>query len=311
MKGLELGRAFYRHCRPLLMATVPDIMARAAVGLVGEGSECLGCDDAISRDHDFGPAFCIWLPRAELECVGLRLKEAMGRLPQSFAGYPSRLVPERRNGRVGPLAIEDFFYFFTGLEQPTPDWQDWLRIPEHHLASCTNGEVFEDNLGEFGRWREVFLAYYPRDVRLKKMAARCMVMAQAGQYNLPRMLQRGDGVAAMLAVARFAEAALSLVFLCNHRYMPFYKWAGHIAATLPVLGQPLGTLLTQLAAQPLRGPQDLAITQAVESFCEATAAHLRVEYGSSRQDAWLWEHGIQLLLQIENAALRDMDAMQA
>ncbi len=310
MQGLELAREFYRHCRPLLLAAIPDIMAQAAIGLVGEGSECLGCDDEISRDHDFGPAFCIWLPRAELASVKERLEQALSKLPQTFGTYPSRLVPERREGRVGPLAIEDFFHFFTGLQEPTPTWRDWLRIPEYHLASCTNGEIFEDNLGEFCRWREVFLAHYPHDILLKKMAARCMIMAQAGQYNLPRMLRRGDGVAAMLAAARFAEAALSLVFLCNRRYMPFYKWAGTIAGTLPVLGRRLSGLLAYLAAHPLRGAQDMEVSEAVESFCEAVATHLRMERLSNRPDAWLWEHGIELLLQIENAELRSMDALQ-
>lgn len=154
MNGLDLARDFYRRCRPLLQAEIPDIMARAAVGLAGEGSECLGCDDAISRDHDFGPAFCLWLPKAELAEAATRerLERALEALPAEFGGYPSRLAPERRNGRVGPLPIEDFFGFFTGLREPTPTWRDWLRIPEHHLSSCANGEVFEDNLGEFFRW---------------------------------------------------------------------------------------------------------------------------------------------------------------
>ena len=73
MQGLELARAFYARCRPLLEARVPDVMAQAAAGLVGEGSECLGCDDAISRDHDFGAAFCLWLPERVLAVEGPRL----------------------------------------------------------------------------------------------------------------------------------------------------------------------------------------------------------------------------------------------
>ena len=37
MNGLELARAFYAACRPALMAAIPDVMAQAAAGLVGEG----------------------------------------------------------------------------------------------------------------------------------------------------------------------------------------------------------------------------------------------------------------------------------
>ena len=32
---------------------------KIAVGFVGEGSERFGFDDVYSRDHDFGPGFCM------------------------------------------------------------------------------------------------------------------------------------------------------------------------------------------------------------------------------------------------------------
>ena len=309
MQGLELARAFYARCRPLLEERVPDIMAQAAVGLVGEGSECLGCDDAISRDHDFGAAFCLWLPERVLAVESPRLEAALSALPTEFDGVPSRLVPQRRGGRVGPLGIETFYGFF-GVRSPALAVDEWLHIPEYHLCSCTNGAVFEDNLGEFSRWREALAAYYPRDVWLKKLAARCMQAAQAGQYNLPRALRRGDAVAAFLALGRFAEAALALVYLCNRRYMPFYKWAGLLAADLPTLGPEVCALVRQLAARPVQGAPVAEVCAPIEEFCTQVARHLGTVGLSDRPGNWLWEHGLAVHCHISDRELGAMDILR-
>lgn len=62
--GMELAREFYEQAgRPMLQQKYPEYVGRIAAGLVGEGSECLGFDDAFSVDHDFGPGFCLWLTR--------------------------------------------------------------------------------------------------------------------------------------------------------------------------------------------------------------------------------------------------------
>jgi hypothetical protein len=310
MQGLKLAREFYQVCRPMLRAELAGIMDAAAVGLVGEGSECFGCDDARSRDHDFGPAFCLWLPREVLLAEQSRIEAAFAKLPGEFQGFESRLAAQRRQGRVGPLPLEDFYAFFTGLNRAPATWQEWLAIPEYQLAACTNGEVFEDMGGVFTRWREVLLTCYPHDVLLKKMAARCMVMAQTGQYNLPRSLQRNDPVAAMLAAARFAEAALSFVFLCNRRYMPFYKWAGKLAGELPVLGAQVSQVLHALALAPMQAEQGSQIVAAVEDFCTHAANHLRAVGLSTAPGNWLWEHGPQIMRHVEEPALLRMDMLQ-
>ena len=310
MQGLKLAREFYQVCQPILRAELAGIMDTAAVGLVGEGSECFGCDDAQSQDHDFGPAFCLWLPREVLLAEQPRIEAAFAKLPHEFHGFASRLAPQSRQGRVGPLPIEDFYAFFTGLDHAPATWQEWLAIPEYQLAACTNGEVFEDTGGTFTRWRTALLACYPRDVLLKKMTARCMVMAQAGQYNLPRSLQRNDPVAAMLAAARFAEAALSFVFLCNRRYMPFYKWAAKLAGGLPVLGPQAVQALRVLALTPMQGDQASEAVAAVEDFCTHAANHLRAVGLSTAPGNWLWEHGPQIMRHVEEPALLRMDMLQ-
>ena len=63
MNGLELSRAFYeQYGAPMLHEQFPDQEGSIAVGLIGSGSECLGFDDEVSRDHDFEPGFCLLLP---------------------------------------------------------------------------------------------------------------------------------------------------------------------------------------------------------------------------------------------------------
>ena len=90
----------------------------------------------------------------------------------------------------------------------------------------------------------------PEDVRLSLISRRLGMLAQAGQYNLPRMLQRGDGAAAMTSIHEFTQAAISLVFLINNPvsvgYAPYYKWR---FAALRRLSRRMATRLPGVCAQ--------------------------------------------------------------
>ena len=62
MKGLEAARRLYAEKgAAIIHEHFPEYEGRIAVGLAGSGSQCLGFDDEISRDHDFEPGFCLWL----------------------------------------------------------------------------------------------------------------------------------------------------------------------------------------------------------------------------------------------------------
>ena len=51
MNGLALARAYWKRAGlPAFEARLPEALERAAVGLAGEGSECFGFDDALSRE---------------------------------------------------------------------------------------------------------------------------------------------------------------------------------------------------------------------------------------------------------------------
>lgn len=309
MTGLELAREFYQACRPTLYERLPDVMPMACAGLCGEGSECFGCDDATSQDHDFSASFCLWLPQDLLASQGERIAAVFRDLPKSFRGFAADF-PKHMANRRGPASIEDYYFFFTGLERSPEGWREWLSLPETQLACAVNGEVFEDNAGLFTARRADLLAYYPEDVRLKKLAARCMQMAQAGQYNLSRCLARGEHAAAMLALGRFAESALSLVFLINKAYMPFYKWAPRLGTGLPELGPELGRMLAAIGVTAVADQGNLKLVESVENFCAACAQWLYQHGISPIDDSWLWEHGPAIISRVRTPELRELDLLQ-
>ena len=156
-----------------------------AVGLVGEGSECFGFDDEISRDHDWGPAFCIWLPQEVLAANSGRLDSVLAELPRQFEGFEVRMTdPRLRMGRVGPLPLELFYQRFLNVPRAPENLMEWRRIPEQYLAVATNGEVFQDNLGTFSAIREKLLAFYPEDLRLKKVNfhSKCKILGGVAEF---------------------------------------------------------------------------------------------------------------------------------
>ena len=199
MNGLELAeRYFTAYGLPLIRDGFPEYKDRIAAGLVGLGSDCLGFDDEFSRDHDWGPGFCLWLTKADHDRVGSALLEAYNRLPTAFEGY-ERTTSEWGDRRVGVFEIGALYRRLLGRADAPETLFDWLRLQENNLSVCTSGEVFYDPLGEFSGIRRKLLAFYPDDVRIVKMAARCMVIGQSGQYNYIRSLWRHDYFAAQYA----------------------------------------------------------------------------------------------------------------
>lgn len=237
MRGLEISRAYYEaYGRPMLEADFPDLLPYLAAGFFGAGSECFGFDDEVSRDHDFEPGFCIFLPGEDVvdRRSAFLLERAYARLPREFMGLRRSLMAPVGGARRGILRTEEFFLEKTGSPDGKLTAEQWLTVPEQSLAESVNGEVYFDNLGDVSRIR-AGLSTYPEDIRRKKLAGALLLMAQSGQYNYARCLMHGEEAAAQLAVCEFVRSAMHAVFLINGRYMPYYKWAFRAMRSLPDL----------------------------------------------------------------------------
>ncbi len=303
MNGLELCEAYYHEiCQPMLRTKFPGQFNRIAAGLVGEGSECFGFDDELSQDHDFGPSVMLWLTDEDKTAFGQELQQELDKLPINFRGFQGKNTSAWGKGRTGVLSIRQFYCKFIGRNCPPATLDDWRRIPETHLAVATNGKLFFDPLGEFTAFRSALLSYYPEDVRLKKMAARCMTMAQAGQYNYPRCINRNETVAAWMACAGFIDNAISLIFLLNRRYKPFYKWMHRSLGDLPILGKQAQQNLRQLVEQK---PE--IKTEFIEALCSEIIAALQQEKLTCSCSDFLLDHGPEIQLRIKDPALREMN----
>ena len=227
MKGLELSRHFYEEAvRPMLEKDFPGLLPYLAVGLTGAGSECLGYDDEASRDHDFEPGVCIFLPGEDV--VSRRdaflLERAYDKLPREFMGFRRSLLPPAGSVRHGVIRTADFFTEKTGTPNGELSPLEWLSIDEQYLLEATAGEIFCDGYGEVTRIREK-LGKLPEDIRLKKMAGVLFLMGQAGTYNYPRCIAHGEPLSAQLALAEYVRAAIRLGHLMAGRYTPYYKWS--------------------------------------------------------------------------------------
>ena len=225
MKGMDLSRAYCeRYAASLFAGGLEGLRQRCALGLVGPGSECLGFDDEISRDHDFGPGFCIWLEPADFAAFGAELQRRYDELPREFMGY-RRVSTPLSGKRTGVFDADEFRMRYTGLASDPSSSKEWLFIPQQLLAEFTAGEIFFDPAGVMARRRAPYLAFYPQAVVQKKVAAEIAGMAQAGQYNLPRCARRHDLVAANAARAEFITSLMAVTHLISRVYMPFYKWS--------------------------------------------------------------------------------------
>ncbi len=240
--GLDLARAFYHEAvQPILAKHHPRLSHSAA--LLGSGSEVLGFDDAVSRDHNWGPRLQLFLSAPDHDCLSAAISQTLRRhLPHQFRGYATNwsapkhekddqgtqlLAPTTSgevNHRVELLTIDSFMraHFGMGRDQAMRA-ADWLSIPQQKFLSFTGGEVFHDALGlETIRQR---FAFYPRDVWIYLLACGWQRIGQ-DEHLMPRAGSVGDELGSRLIAGRLVRSIVLLCFLVERRYAPYPKWLG-------------------------------------------------------------------------------------
>lgn len=310
MKGLELSRSFYLACgKEMIETQFSEYADRIAVGLVGEGSECLGFDDEISTDHDFEPGFCLFITREDERKFGFPLERAYAKLPKEFNGFKRQPLSPVGGNRHGVIVIDDFYTKFLGAPSAPETAAEWLMIPSSALLCASDGEIFRDDLGAFSEVRNILKKGYPEDIRRKKLAANLIFMAQSGQYNFERCVKRGESGAAQLAVFDFVRHAISAAYLLGGAYEPFYKWAYRGMRDLPVLSE-LETPLTRLTVTGNTEAEATEKAALIEEVSQKVISELRSQNLSGCCEIALEGHAYSVQNGIRDVSLRNMHIME-
>ncbi len=245
IQGIALCEGFFHEtAEPLLAERFPSLAY--AAGLIGYGSDVLGFDDAVSRDHMWGPRFYLFLRREDMAFKPEIEALFSERLPYTYRGFSvhfSKPDPKdhgvrhaefRTQGQVSSLieihTLEDFAKEYLGradFERLTE--RDWLAFSEHRLLGMTSGKIFRDDIGlEEMRAK---IRFYPDDVKLYLIASNWSLIAEE-QAFVKRCGMVGDDLGSRLIAGRIAERLMRLVFLYENRYAPYSKWFGTAFAGL-------------------------------------------------------------------------------
>lgn len=285
--GLALGYRFYcDEVKPLLERKFPYLLSRMSIGLVGKGSECMDLDDEFSKDHDFETRVHCILTREDVKLYHSELDAAFSFLD---------------GGNVYLVPTEDYLLKYTGGTKEPQSITEWRNIPEHFLATAVAGELFWDREVMFKVARAHLKGYYPKDLWLKHLAFHCVKLAQAGQYNFGRSLKRQDRVAAFLSLQEAFHHLMSIIFIMNQRYMPFYKWQYRVLERLPIEGKKTAAILYGiLEGNPLEGNTE----DILESLCQQIICWLQTQGLTGCNDSFLLPHGQEIQKHITDLTLR-------
>ena len=187
-----------------------------SAALLGRGSEVLGFDDEMSRDHNWEPRVLLFLRDDDYARYGEAVERSLGdALPARFAGYPTQFSLSTLRTYVQEHLDLDID---GAIEAP-----DWLTLPEQRLRMVTAGAVYHDEVGlQVLRDR---LAYYPHDVWLYLLiAAWWRVHPEANLMGRAGFV--GDELGSGVIASQLVHDLMHLSFLLEKQYAPYSKWFG-------------------------------------------------------------------------------------
>ena len=222
---------------------------RYAAGRLGSGSDVLGFDDVMSRDHDWGCRLTLLVDEPDRDAVPQISGLLEEKLPESYRGFPVRFPVTREPSRAHKVEVATVAGFAAsrlGID-PTGEMSavDWLVLTGQSVLEVTAGPIFIDRTAELARVRAT-LHWYPPDVERYVLAAGWQRLSQQ-MPMVGRTAVCGDELGSRLLSAQLADDVIWLAFALSRQWPPYAKWRGTAFQALAIaadLGRPLAASAT-------------------------------------------------------------------
>ncbi len=246
ISGIDLSeRFFYEVVKSVIDIEFPEL--RYAAALLGQGSEVLGLDDEISKDHDWGLRLFLFIEESKFESLQEILNDLFKkRLPYDFLGYSTNWVynedktmrPElidegEVNHRIEIFSVQSYLKKYLDIETLELSEIDWLLLPEQRLLEFTSGKIFYNNdLGELTVARSK-LHYFPDNVWKYKLLSQWNRISQEIAF-VGRTRLIGDELGTRIETSRLVRMIIEMVFIQRRKYIPYSKWLTIVFQQLPI-----------------------------------------------------------------------------
>lgn len=260
MKGIELvERFFYEIIEPMLDAGYPDLQYAAA--FLGGGSEVLGYDDEISKDHDWGLRLNLFVRDEQLS--GQIDQFFRDELPGDFLGFSThwgeaddkgvRLMTESSgsgiNHRIDICTVQQYVNRKLNLpinqidELSEISLAQWLSFAEQSLLEFVSGKVFKDSFGGLSKARE-YLKYYPKAMWIFAILGEWNQIAEE-QVFMSRVGDTGSDTGSRMIATSMVNRIIRLAIHLESRYIPYTKWTARAFEDTDLYGV-LSTIITKI-----------------------------------------------------------------
>ena len=135
-------------------------------------------------------------------------------------------------------------------------------------------------------------------------------MAQSGQYNYKRCIDRQETGAAQLAMAEFVNAALKVIFLLNKKYMPYYKWSFRALKDLELLSELSDQLEYLISSTNTKKESELKI-EIIENIASLVIKELEKQSLTRASSNNLVNHAYSVNDRIKDSEIRNLNVMYA